>query len=158
MKIGDAVKIAEKSDEVKALVKDGFFLNSGMAFIEAADGEVDVWNLTYYEPTGNVIVQVVVEGDSVMIKERGTPMKPTKLELKMADVKTNNVKMLEKARAELTKYKQPVSQIILSLQRDQPKRTTWRINFITKTLFLVTVTIDAKTGKILSSQMQNLVK
>lgn len=158
MKIGDAVKIAQKSDDIKALIGEGYFLNSGMAFLEAADDEVTVWNLTYYEPTGNHIAQIVVEDDSASIKEKGTPIHPTKLELKLSDIKTDNVKMIKKARTEFKKYNQPISQIILSLQREGEKKTTWKVNFITKMLFLISITLDAKTGKILSSESHSLAK
>ena len=75
----------------------------------------------------------------------------------MSAVKTDAEKMLAKAEKEYNKFKQPMSQIILALQKEKDS-PSWRFNFITKTLYLVTIVIDAKTGKIVSSQMNSLVK
>ena len=157
MKIADAVKLAEKSAEVKALEKEGYFLNSAMAFLEAIDRDVVVWNLTYYKPKSNQIVQLSVDEDSVLLKDRGTPMHPSIQPLEMSAVKTGIEKMLAKAEKEYAKFKQPMSQIILTLQKEKDS-PSWRFNFITKTLYLVTIVIDAKSGKMISSQMNSLVK
>jgi len=157
MKVADAVKLAEKSGEVKALEKQGYFLNSAMAFLEAIDRDVVVWNLTYYEPKSNQIVQLSVDDDSVLLKDRGKPMRPSIQRLEMSAVKTSAEKMLAKAEKEYNKFKQPMGQIILTLQKEKDG-PSWRFNFITKTLYLITIVIDAKTGKIVSSQMNSLVK
>ena len=157
MKIADAVKLAEKSGEVKALEKQGYFLNSAMAFLEAIDRDVVVWNLTYYEPNSNQIVQFAVDDDSVLLKDKGAPMRPSIQKLEMSMVKTSVEKMLAKAEKEYNKFKQPMGQIILTLQKEKDS-PSWRFNFITKTLYLITVAIDAKTGKIISSQMSSMVK
>ena len=157
MKIREAVKAAEKSKEVKELKQKGYFLNSGMGFLEPLDKEVVAWNLTYYNQKANDVAQIVVDVDTVSLKEKGTPIHPTKQELKLDDIKTTNDKMLEKARREFKKYKQPVSQIILSVQAEDG-RAVWRINFITKMFYLITVKLDAKTGELLSSDMHSLSK
>lgn len=157
MKIADAIKLAEKSGEVKALEKQGYFLNSAMAFLEVIDRDVVVWNITYYEPKSNQIVQFAVDDDSVLLKDKGNPMRPSIQKLEMSMVKTGVEKMLAKAEKEYNKFKQPMSQLILTLQKEK-EGPSWRFNFITKTLYLVTIVIDAKTGKIVSSQMNSLVK
>ena len=72
-------------------------------------------------------------------------------------IKTTNDKMLDKARKEFSKYKQPVSQIILSVQKENGQ-PVWRINFITKMFYLITIKLDAKTGELLSSEMHSLAK
>ncbi len=100
MKIADAIKLAEKSGEVKALEKEGYFLNSAMAFLEAIDRDVVVWNLTYYEPKSNQIVQFAVDDDSVLLKDRGAPIHPSIQRLEMSAVKTSIEKMLAKAEKE----------------------------------------------------------
>ena len=157
MKISEAVKLAEKSSEVKELKQKGYFLNSGMAFLEPFDNEVGSWNLTYYNTKENKVAQIAVEGDSISLKEKGTPLQPTKQELKLSGIKTSSAKMLEKAKKDFKKYKQPVSQIILSVQKENEK-TVWRINFITKIFYLIIVRLDAKTGGLLSSEMHSLSK
>jgi hypothetical protein len=157
MKLADAVKLAGKSDDIRGLKNEGFFLNSAMAFLEPADNNVGVWNLTYYEAKSNQVAQIVVEKESVYIKERGTPMNPTKQVLDLMSIKTSEDKMLAKAQKEFGKYKQPVSQVIINLVSENDM-TQWKINFITKMLYLITIILDAKTGELLSSSMHSLSK
>jgi len=157
MKISDAVKAAEKSKDIKELLQDGYFLNSGMAFLEPMDKDAEKWTLTYYNPIKNIVAQVEVNETIVAVGERGTPIHPTKEKLDLKEVKTSSAKMLEKARNDFKKYKQPVSQILMSIQTEGG-RPIWRVNFITTMLHLITVTLDAKKGNILSSEMHSLAK
>ena len=157
MKISDAVKAAEKSKDIKELLQDGYFLNSGMAFLEPMDKDAEKWTLTYYNPIKNIVAQVEVNETIVAVGERGTPIHPTKEKLDLKEVKTSSAKMLEKARNDFKKYKQPISQILMSIQTEGG-RPIWRVNFITTMLHLITVTLDAKKGNILSSEMHSLAK
>jgi len=157
MKIAEAVKLAEKSDDVKKLSKDGYYLNSAMAFLESGDKDASIWDLVYYEPTANKSAQIVVENGEIFLKEIGTPVKPTKETLTLSEVKTSSEKMLTKAGIEFQKYKQPLSQIILTIQKEGDK-TVWKVNYITKMLYLVSIALDAKTGDLLSSEMHSLSK
>ena len=72
-------------------------------------------------------------------------------------MKTNSEKMLEKANTEFKKHKQPPSQIILSIQNHEGQ-ISWTISFITKLLYLIAIKIDAKTGKVISSEKTSLAK
>ncbi len=157
MKISDAAKAAEKSKGVKELLQEGYFLNSGMAFLEPLDKDSEKWTLTYYNQAKNIVAQVEVEGDTVTLGERGTPIHPTKDKLDLKEVKTSSAKMLEKARIDFKKYKQPISQILMSIQTEGD-RPIWRVNFVTTMLYLITVKLDAKKGDILSSEMHSLAK
>jgi len=157
MKISDAVKIAEKSKDIKELLQEGYFLNSGMAFLEPMDKDSEKWTLTYYNQVKNIVAQVEVEGDIATVGERGTPIHPTKEKLGIKEVKTSSAKMLEKARNDFKKYKQPVSQILMSIQTEGG-RPIWRVNFVTTMLYLITVRLDAKKGDILSSEKHSLAK
>jgi len=157
MKISDAVKVAEKSKDVKELLQKGYFLNSGMAFLEPLDKDVKKWVLTFYNPEKNVVAQAEVDGDIVTMGEKGTPMRPTKEKLDLKEIKTSSSKMLEKARNDFKKYKQPVSQIIMAVQAEDDK-PIWHVNFVTTMLYLVTVKLDTKKGNILSSEMHSLAK
>jgi len=157
MKISDAVKAAEKSKDIKELLQDGYFLNSGMAFLEPMDKDAEKWTLTYYNPIKNIVAQVEVDETIVAVGERGTPIHPTKERLDIKEVKTSSAKMLEKARNDFKKYKQPVSQILMSIQTEGD-RPIWRVNFVTTLLYLITVRLDAKKGDILSSEMHSLAK
>ncbi len=157
MKISDAVKVAERSKDVKELLQRGYFLNSGMAFLEPLDKDPKKWTLTYYDQAKNTVVQVEVDGDIVTLIDKGTPIRPTKEKLDIREVKTSSAKMLEKARNDFKKYKQPISQILLSIQTEDD-RPIWRVNFVTTLLYLITVKLDAKKGDILSSEMHSLAK
>ena len=157
MKIQDAAKLSEKSEEVKGLRKKGCFLNSAIAFLEPAEKKIKVWNLLYYCQQDNQVTQMVVDEDNTFVKEKGTPVNPTTEPLDLKEIKTNSEKMLEKANKEFAKYKQPLSQIIVSVLKEGD-RTVWKINYITKMLFLITISLDAKTGELLSSVMNSLAK
>jgi len=157
MKISEAVKVAEKSKDVKELLQNGYFLNSGMAFLEPLDKDVKKWVLTFYNPEKNVVAQAEVDGDIVTMGESGTPMRPTKEKLDPKEIKTSSSKMLEKARNDFKKYKQPVSQIIMAVQAEDD-RPIWHVNFVTTMLYLVTVKLDAKKGAVISSEMHSLAK
>ena len=157
MKISEAVKVAEKSKDVKGLLKNGYFLNSGMAFLEPLDTDVEKWTLTFYNPAKNIVAQVEVDVDTVALGEKGTPIHPTAEKLDLKEIKTSSAKMLEKARGDFKKYKQPVSQIILTIQVEGG-RHLWHVNFVTTMLYLITVKLDAKKGGILSSEMHSLAK
>jgi len=89
--------------------------------------------------------------------ESGTPMHPTKEKLDLKEIKTSSSKMLEKARNDFKKYKQPVSQIIMAVQAEDD-RPIWHVNFVTTMLYLVTVKLDAKKGAVISSEMHSLAK
>jgi hypothetical protein len=157
MKLADAVKLADKSDDINRLKKDGYFLNSGMAFLDGAANKVEKWTLTYYNAGLNKVAQIIVDEGSAIVKEIGTPMHPTKEQLKPGDIKTSSEKMLEKATAEFKKHNQPASQIIMSIQ-NEGSQIIWSISFITKLLFLISIKIDAKTGEVISSQKTSLAK
>jgi len=157
MKIPEAVKVAEKSKDVKELMREGYFLNSGMAFLGPLDKDVEKWTLTFYNPAKNIVTQVEVDGDIVTVGEGGTPIHPTKEKLDPKEIKTSSVKMLDKARNDSKRYKQPVSQIIMTIQSEGGKHL-WHVNFVTTMLYLITVTLDAKKGNILSSEMHSLAK
>jgi hypothetical protein len=157
MKIHEAVKVAEKSKDVKGLIQEGYFLNSGMAFLEPLDKDVEKWTLTFYNPAKNIVAQVEVDEAIVTLGERGTPIHPTKDKLDPKEIKTSSAKMLEKARNDFKRYKQPISQIIMAIQSEGGKHL-WHVNFVTTMLYLITVTLDAKKGNILSSEMHSLAK
>lgn len=157
MKLSDAVKRAEAALEVKDLEKGGYYLNSGFTLLEPGSEAITRWTLTYYNPKLNQVVQVEVEGDSYLVKGAAQPLAATPNKLEMKNVKTTADNMLKKARKEYAKYKQPMSQIIISIQKPADKEE-WRFSFITKTLFVVVIKMDAIKGKITSSEMESLTR
>jgi hypothetical protein len=156
MLLKDVVKTAEKNKEIKKFKAEKYFLNSAMSVLEPGKEEMERWTLTYYNEKENSVVQVFVSEAELELKPPATPMNPTKQPLMMKRIKTNPEKVIQKAKEEFQKYKQPLSQIILSIQNDDGE--VWRIGFVTKLLTVVLVRIDAQTGKILSSEMHSLTK
>jgi hypothetical protein len=155
LKLKDAVAKAEKTDDIRKLRSSGFFLNSAISILQPDAEEVTEWILTYYNLKQNKVVEVVVN-DALEFKEAARPIKPTKEELLLSQVKTSDSNMLEKARKEFLKFREPLSQVILSLQVDG--KPMWSANFITKTLFIVTVKIDAGSGTLLGSEKNPLTR
>lgn len=132
-------------------------MNSGISILGPDQSIISDWILTYYNPQKNEVVQVMVDGEEVEIKKPATPMKPTQHELKLGGIKTNSSKMLEKTRKEFLKMDKPLSQVIITVQ-DEGDFITWKINFITQTLEIVSFKVDTKTGKILESETIPLTK
>jgi len=153
MEFKDALKRVEKTQEVKKAKKDNYFLNSGIAILPAGES-VKSWIFTYYNEKENKVIQAVVDANSIEFKEPATPIQPTKKELKPIEVKTNSDKILEKATIEFKKLREPLSEIIMSIQDNG--ELYWHVNFITKTLCIVSVFIDAKKGTIMRVERTNL--
>lgn len=153
----NAMKKAEKDEKVKELKEKGYFLNSGISILKPNQDVISDWNLTYYNLQENKVVQVIVDGEDIKLKEPATPLNPTKNELKLGEIKTNSSKMLEKTRKEFLKMDKPLSQVIITIQ-NEGDFITWKINFITQTLEIVSFRIDTKTGNILGSETILLTK
>lgn len=153
----NAVKKAEENKEVKELKEKGYFLNSGISILRPDQDVISDWNLTYYNLQENMVVQVMVNGEDVRLKEPAKPLNPTKNELKLDEIKTNSSKMLEKVKKEFLKMDKPLSQVIMTVQ-DEGDFITWKINFITQTLEIVSFKVDTKTGNILGSETIPLTK
>jgi hypothetical protein len=156
MNLKDAIKKVESTKEIKSVKEKGYFLNSGISILSPGMFEVEQWMFTFYQPDKNLVVEAVIDDESVTVKEGAEPTHPTKVPLNVKEIKTNANKMIAKARTAFKKYRHPLSQIILSVQEEET--TTWRINFITKDLFVVTVRIDARNGKILETTQASLSK
>ena len=151
------MKKAEKDEKVKELKEKGYFLNSGISILKHDQNVISDWNLTYYNLQENKVVQVIVDGEDIKLKEPATPLNPTKHELKLGEIKTNSSKMLEKTRKEFLKMDKSLSQVIITIQ-NEGDFITWKINFITQTLEIVSFRVDTKTGNILGSKTIPLTK
>jgi hypothetical protein len=151
-----AIKRAKQDDKVKELQKNGYFLNSGISILKPERLDIVDWILTFYNPLKDEVVEVLVDSVGLQIKEPAKPLKPGHKELKVDEIKTNLENMFEKAQGEFKKFKRPLSQVIITAQKEED--AIWRFNFITKTLEVATVTIDAKDGRVLSSELSSLMK
>ena len=150
----EAVKQAEKAEEVKRLRGAGCFLTSCMSILSPEQDLPSEWILIYYDLGANTANQVVVSAESVELRSSGPPLDPSTSEIELANVKTGVERALEIARGEFAKYKQPLAQVIVTLQREQLE--TWKMVFITKTLFAVSVRLNAVDGSVLSSEKTSL--
>jgi len=149
---------ARKDAHVKSIEKRGYFMNSGILILPP--NELTTWHewiLTFYNPEPNRVVKVTVKKGEKII-DVGKPskvVKPTNAALDLKKLKTSAKRVMKKAIKEFEKFRQPVSQAIVTVHGDPPK---WHINFITKALKIVIVEIDGKTGKILNSSVESLTR
>ncbi len=156
LKLKEALEKARESGKEKEIKEDGYYLNSGITILPVESYEVKGWILTYYNPDDDKVIQIVVS-DDIVVKEAEHPMNPTKKELDLKKIKTNVVKMLDKAKTEFLKFRKPLSQVIITVQ-ETDKGATWKFNFITKTLEIVIIEISALTGEVISSKLVALTK
>lgn len=156
IKLKETIKKAEKDERVKDLRKKGYYLNSGISILKPDQMEIKDWILTYYNENENKVAEVLIGNDGIQLKEPATPMQPTKEELDLKDIKTNINNMFKKAKKEFKKFNKPLSQVIITVQKQG--RVNFRFNFITKTLEIISITIDAKEGGILGSEITALTK
>ncbi len=152
----NAIIFAEKSPDVKDLRSNGYFLNSAISILPPNQENITDWILTYYSPKSKDVVQVFVKEAGVEVRKPDAPLAPNLKELRLSDIKTNGDKMFVKAKQEFLKHKKPLSQVIVTIQHD--KSVDWRFNFITKTLEIVQVSIDATSGSILGTTVTSLVR
>ncbi|MFH0986679.1 MAG: hypothetical protein V1911_01380 [Candidatus Micrarchaeota archaeon] len=151
-----AIEKAEVSEEVVQLRKNGYFLNSAFAVLGPEADKVEKWSLTYFNKEKNDTVEIKADANGVEKGVQGKPANPTKKELKLAQIKTGADEALAKARGEFNKKTEPLAQIIITLQNEEP--AAWKFNFITKSMFIVKVEISAETGEINQIKKDTLIK
>ncbi|MEM0372265.1 MAG: hypothetical protein QXO69_00255 [archaeon] len=155
MRFKDAVKAAANDESVRGLAEKGYFLNSCIAIFTPETLVFGDWILTYYHSGDNRVIQACVSDRGVELRQSAEPLNPSKELLDVKLVKTNEEKMLEKARKKFEELKKPLSQVIVVVQGEKP---LWRFSFITKTLEVVTVEIDAEKGEITRNDVNALTK
>jgi len=156
VKLKETIKKAEKDKKIKDLRKQGYFLNSGISILKPNQMEIVDWILTYYNLEKDLVVEVLVEKQGIQLKPPAPPLKPTEEELELKDIKVNANEMLDTALEEFRKFKRYLSQIIVTIPKD--KKVYFRFNFITRTLEVISVEIDAKQGMVLKSEITPLTK
>lgn len=160
MLLKKAFEKAKESQEIKEkCIDNNYNLTAAMSILKSSSYKVEGWTLIYYNEKKHKTMQVIIKENEKMfeIKEPEEPLKPSTKKLELKKIKTNSDKMLEKAKKQFLEFHKPLSQIIINLSQNQGV-PTWRFSFITKTLELVTVEINAETGEIMKKEKQKLVK
>ena len=152
----ETAELASKNESVKSLSGKNYFLNAGISILPPNSKEIIDWILTYYNDEENLIIQVVISDGEVKVSEAAEPMNPSKIPLDVKKIKTNDQKMLEKASAKFAEFKKPLSQVIVLLRQEE--KPFWRFSFVTKTLEVVTIEIDAEKGEITKAEASPLTK
>ncbi len=153
----DALKKSRGVEEVSALNESSDKeLTAAMAILKPGVYEVHEWIFMYYNGKENKTTQVVVTEQGVEVKNPEQPLKPSTVALDLSKVKTNSDNMIKKAVDEFKKYKKPLSQVIINLTQEE--KPVWRFSFITKSLEVVTIKINAETGEVLDKKIQALTK
>ncbi|NYZ79809.1 hypothetical protein H0N95_00995 [Candidatus Micrarchaeota archaeon] len=155
MKFKDAVKEAGKNEHVKGLAGRGYFLNSGIALLAPGTYAFGDWILTYYNKGENKVIQACVSDGCVDVRPPAEPLNPSKTALDLKRIKTSEEKMMEKAKRAFLAHKKVLSQVIVVIQSEKP---FWRFSFITKTLEVVTVEVDAEKGAVTRDDVNALTK
>ena len=149
-------KASEKKEVGELDYSKEYELTAAMAILKPNIYITHEWILMYYNKKENKTTQVVVTDEEVTVKNPEKPLKPSIKPLDLRKIKTNSDKMLEKSRKNFEQYKKPLSQLIINLT--QEKQPVWRFSFITKTLEVVTIEINAETGEVIGKKIQALTK
>jgi|GEM_PF-2760829 len=159
MLLKEALNKASENEVIKSLTTNkGYLFTAVMSILSPSSYEVKQWILIYYNNNENKTIQAIIEeGKKIEVKSAEEPLKPSKQELQLSQIKTNSDKMIKKAVKEFQGYKKQLSQLIINLIQKE-NHALWRFSFITKTLEVITIEINAKTGEITRKEKQKLVK
>jgi len=152
MELKEALKRAADEPKVKEMEKKGYFLNSGTCIMPANDQETKEWIISYYSPSDNKVFTVSV-GASTRVGEPADPNRPSTEKLDIGKLEADAKTVLQNATKEFITYGHPLSQTIMNVQN-----SGWTVNFITRTLQLVSVTVGTKEGKVTGSKIESLTR
>ena len=151
MDYSKAIEVAEKTPEVKALQKEGFFLSSLFANIHSLDKEVDEWILHFFNPEKKTVVDCFANAEGVEMGEE-TPALSDMKEFAFTHIIVGFDKAKEKVAGKSLK---PVS-ILVTLSRKG--NMTWTFNFVNVDFSVLTVEVDALSGNITKEETSSLAR
>ena len=158
LKFKEALKKSKEIEKVKNLdLNKDYLLTAAVSILKAGASFPHEWILIYYNERINKTVQVVVNEKSVEVKEEQEPLKPSVLKLDIKSIKTNSDKMLDKARGIFKNFHVPLSQIIINLIQ-MNSSPVWKFSFITKTLEVIAIELNAFNGEVVGTTRKKLVK
>jgi len=150
--VHDLVKRVEDSPEFKAFRKENPTRYLVHVFVAKTGNE-----LGYYDAKDDTIVvfqadPIVMRPPEGVFKEKGTL---EKLNLDNVTLDIAGIRAFAKQHMEETYANHPLQQEILVLQqKDTP---AWNCTFVTKTLNMIILKVDASTGSILHEELRNIL-
>jgi len=138
--------------EIKKVEKKGYYLNAVISLLQPDESLPHNFIFTFLNQKDNLIIQIIVDSDSVEIKKPSKATKPTTEKLNFGKIKVFHKSVLKKAFKEFKKINEPLSQTILALEKKE-----WKVTFITKLLNVFIVHIDATNGNIKKTHKVSLV-
>ena len=151
MEVNEAVKQAEGNGDVREHMKNGFYLTSAMAIPEQLTS-IDHWTLIYFHPEDRQVFSVEVTKGNV---KKGNPADPlvqdhyTELDYAGAlDTKALLAKIIEV----LAKEREFPTKAIITLRDSE-----WKVAVVAKSLNLLRVDLDMKTGEIKRIENSSLI-
>ncbi len=156
-----AIEYIEKSKETKEKVK-GMTLCSALSFL---DNETELapkkWEVNYFDAKTKLLTQVSVDSSGHVSAHASA--KPFNENLQVCEVNPGHLKITAEEAVKTAKehekktFSQPVQKIFVSVQ-SEGKKPVWSVNMITKILSIVTIKIDAQTGKVIDAQSKSVLK
>lgn len=161
MEFLEALEKANDSKESKEKIKN-MTLCSALTFMDIdKDTYPKKWEINYFDQDKKLITQVTVQTDGQVIVHKEAVPFNEKLQVcsvNLGAIKIGAITALESAKEhEKKNFGQQTQKIFISLQSENDK-AVWTVNFITKVLSIVTIKVDAETGKIISGKIKNILK
>ena len=158
MNFKEAFEKLKETKEVEEINSNGnYLLTAAVSILKPSVFLTHEWIFIYYNKKINKTIQVIVSEEGVKIKQEEKPLKPSVLELDVKSIKTNSDKMIEKARKTFEEFHVPLSQVIINLSQADSS-PVWKFSFITKTLELIAVELNASNGSLVGKSRKNLTK
>ncbi len=151
LNLKEAIEKSENNSEVNKIKDKDGFLCSAYVMLGPKD-EIDKWNLNYYDPEDETITLFEVSSDVKKV-ETDKPVNPDVESLELENLDTEGNDILEKAKKEAKKFGQPITKIILSLQKNE-----WSINFVTTNFSAIMVKMDMESGEVKDVETTSLME
>ncbi|MBW6451713.1 MAG: hypothetical protein K0B02_03205 [DPANN group archaeon] len=158
----NAIKKALADDKVKSLIADdNKFLSSAFTTIDTNINSIDSWIINLFDKETKNITSIHVSYDTIDIKEPSPVANLSEIEsIDIDKILITCEKAIELAIAENEKVNGKIqnSKIFITLHNNQDHtRECWTISLLGLNLNAHIIKIDAYDGKILSSNVKNLM-
>ena len=152
MEAMEAVGAAEADSGVKALKSKGFYLSSLMAIPESLSS-INSWALVYFNPEKQEVFSVEVAPGSVSKGEASAPL----IEGDYPELDPKGAlasrELLSRLTDILAEQREVPTKVIITLRGGE-----WKVAIVTKSLKMLRIDLDMKTGKTKNIDKSSLIK
>ncbi|MFC2174274.1 hypothetical protein ACFLQ2_00185 [archaeon] len=152
MEIAKAVEQAEADEGIQSHLKSGYYLSSLMAIPETL-AEIKQWTLVYFNPAEQKVFSVDVTDGNVSKGEASAPL----VEGHYPELDPSGAlgvkELLSRLTEVLVEQREVPTKVIITLREGE-----WKVAIVTKTLRMLRVDLDMKTGEVKNIDKSSLLK